>query len=86
MLFTSCFEDNDDSAALASEINDFVWKGMNAAYLYKQEISDLDNDRFNDSDEYASYLNHFTSPENLFESNPAIAVYFITVKETIKST
>ena len=68
MLFTSCFEDIDDNGALASEINDFVWKGMNAAYLYKQEIPDLDNDRFNDSEEYASYLNDYTSPENLFES------------------
>ena len=68
LLFTSCFEDNDDNGALASEINDFVWKGMNAAYLYKQEISDLDNDRFNDSDEYASYLNNYNSPEDLFES------------------
>lgn len=68
MLFTSCFEDNDDNGALASEINDFVWKGMNASYLYKQEISDLDNNRFNDSEEYASYLNSYNSPENLFES------------------
>ncbi len=68
LLFSSCFEDIDDNGALASEINDFVWKGMNAAYLYKQEIPDLDNDRFNDSEEYASYLNDYTSPENLFES------------------
>ena len=68
LLFTSCFEDNDDNGALASEINDFVWKGMNAAYLYKQEISDLYNNRFNDSEEYASYLNSYNSPENLFES------------------
>ena len=50
LLFTGCFEDNDDNGASASEINDFVWKGMNAAYLYKEEVSDLDNDRFNDSD------------------------------------
>ena len=68
LLFTSCFEDNDDNGASASEINDFVWKGMNAAYLYKQEISDLDNDRFNDSDEYTGYLNNYNSPEDLFES------------------
>lgn len=68
LLFSSCFEDNDDNGAFASEINDFVWKGMNAAYLYKQEISDLDNNRFNDSDEYASYLNNFITPENLFET------------------
>ena len=68
MLLTSCFEDNDDNGASASEINDFVWKGMNAAYLYKEEISDLENDRFNDSDEYAGYLNNYNSPEDLFES------------------
>ena len=68
LLFTSCFEDNDDNGASASEINDFVWRGMNAAYLYKQEISDLYNERFNDSDEYASYLNNYNSPEDLFES------------------
>lgn len=68
MLFTSCFEDNDDNGALASEITDFVWKGMNASYLYKQEISDLDNNRFDDPEEYASYLNSYNSPENLFES------------------
>ena len=68
MIFQSCFEDNDDNGAFASEINDFVWKGMNAAYLYKQEIFDLSNDRFDSSDEFANYLNNFESPEILFES------------------
>tara|TARA_B000000477_G_scaffold71438_1_gene59947 strand:+ start:8170 stop:9603 length:1434 start_codon:yes stop_codon:yes gene_type:complete len=64
----SCFEDDDDLGAYTSEINDFVWKGMNAAYLYKQEIFDLSNNRFDSSDEYANYLNNFESPEILFES------------------
>jgi C-terminal processing protease CtpA/Prc len=41
---------------------------MNAAYLYKQEIFDLSNNRFDSSDEYANYLNNFESPEILFES------------------
>ena len=68
VIFQSCFEDNDDSGAFASEINDFVWKGMNAAYLYKQEIFDLSNDRFDSSDEFANYLNNYESPEILFES------------------
>ena len=64
----SCFEDDDDLGAYTSEINDFVWKGMNAVYLYKQEIFDLSNNRFDSSDEYANYLNNFESPEILFES------------------
>lgn len=68
LILLSCFEDNDDNGAYASEINDFVWKGMNAAYLYKEEINDLSNDRFNDSEEYTSYLNNYQYPEQLFES------------------
>ena len=68
VIFQSCFEDNDDNGAFASEINDFVWKGMNAAYLYKQEIFDLSNDRFDSSDEFTNYLNNYESPEILFES------------------
>ena len=68
VIFQSCFEDNDDNGAFASEINDFVWKGMNAAYLYKQEIFDLSSDRFDSSDEFTNYLNNYESPEILFES------------------
>ena len=67
-IFLSCFEDDDDNGAYASEINDFIWKGMNAAYLYKADIIDLSNDRFNDSEEYVSYLNGYEYPEQLFES------------------
>ncbi|WP_299224481.1 S41 family peptidase [uncultured Psychroserpens sp.] len=68
MVFTSCFEDRDDNAISASEINDFVWKGMNAAYLYKAEIPDLANDRFSSDEAYGNYLNSFSTPESLFES------------------
>ena len=67
-LFTSCFEDQDDNAISASEINDFVWKGMNAFYLYKSDIPDLANDRFSSNSEYADYLNSFSQPPALFES------------------
>lgn len=65
---TSCFEDLDDNAIATSEINDFVWKGMNAVYLYKPEIPDLANNRFVTNEDYANYLNSFSTPESLFES------------------
>ena len=68
LTFQSCFEDNDDNGAYASEINDFVWKGMNAFYLYKQEILDLANDRFDSSTDYANFLKNYETPEILFES------------------
>jgi len=68
LVFTSCFEDNDDNAIATNEINDFVWKGMNAVYLYKDEIPDLADDRFSSNEEYANYLNSFDTPEAIFES------------------
>ena len=64
----SCFEDNDDNTISASEINDFVWNGMNIFYLYKENIPDLADDRFSSNAEYADYLNSFSNPETLFES------------------
>src|SRR5690606_15156657 len=67
-LNTSCFEDQDDNAISASEINDLVGKAMNAGYLYKAEIPDLANVRFTSTEEYSDYLNSFSAPEDLFES------------------
>lgn len=67
-LTTSCYEDQDDNAISSSEISDFVWKGMNAFYLYKDFIPDLANDRFSSNEAYESYLNSFPGPEELFES------------------
>lgn len=67
-VLTSCFEDLDDNAIESVEINDFVWKGMNAVYAYKDTITDLQNDRFNTNDEYRNYLNDYATPEDLFES------------------
>ena len=64
-----CFKDNNDIPIATSKINDFVWKGMNLFYLYKDDVPDLANNRFsNNNSEYAEYLNSFQSPENLFES------------------
>ena len=68
IILFSCFEDSDDNIVFASNINDFVWKGMNASYLYKQNIEDLANNRFSSSEEYTDFLNLFENPENLFES------------------
>ena len=68
LTFTNCFEDRDDNVVAASEINDFVWKAMNATYLYKSEVPDLANNRFNSDEEYSAYLNNFSSPESIFES------------------
>ena len=64
----SCFEDDDDSISNSTEIKDFVWKGMNFAYLYKENSADLANNRFSNNNEYQSYLDGFETPETLFEN------------------
>lgn len=68
-MFTSCFEDNDDVLRISGvqEINDFIWKGMNAFYVYKADVADLANDRFSSNQEYGDFLNSFSSPEAIFE-------------------
>ena len=65
-LVTSCFEDQDDNPISATDISDFVWKGMNAFYLYKDFKPDLANNRFSSNEEFTSYLNEYTGPEELF--------------------
>ncbi|MBU2950041.1 carboxyl-terminal protease [Tamlana agarivorans] len=68
-LTISCFEDLDDQITTTNEINDFVWSGMNHFYLYKDNVPNLANNRFSISTgEYASYLDGFSNPEDLFES------------------
>jgi carboxyl-terminal processing protease len=68
LVLYSCYDDIDDNGAFASEINDFVWKGMNLAYLYKDNISDLSNNRFSSDSDYGNYLNSYETPEYLFEN------------------
>ncbi|MAD98595.1 MAG: peptidase S41 [Flavobacteriaceae bacterium] len=50
------------------QVHDFVWKGLNAYYLWQKDIPDLQDNRFNNQTELNSYLQSFSSPEILFES------------------
>jgi len=64
LLFTSCFEDKDDNPIVTLDINNFVYRGMDAFYLYRDQVEKLIEDRANDQ----TYLNSFNTPEALFES------------------
>lgn len=71
-LNTSCFNDKDDDPVIKNneynEVNDFVYKAMNAVYLYKSHIPNLANNRFTSNEAYINYLNEYSEPEELFES------------------
>ena len=67
---TGCFDDNDDVIQPASitDIGDFVWKGMNGYYLYKDNVPDLADDKFATQGDLNNYISGFSSPETLFEN------------------
>lgn len=68
ITLTSCFKDQDDYPVVSQDINDFVWKGLNTFYLYKDYIPDLSDARFGSDSDYQNYLSDFSKPEDLFYS------------------
>lgn len=64
--FSNCSK--EDEIPTDVEVNDFVWKAMNAYYLHQDKISDLSDRRFNSQPELNNYLRSFTSPNDLFTS------------------
>ncbi|QNJ98529.1 S41 family peptidase [Constantimarinum furrinae] len=68
-LFTSCFEDRDDTLQVASalEIQNFIYRGLNFFYLYKADTPELANDAFASSEDLDAFLSTFTTPEDLFD-------------------
>lgn len=70
LLFTSCFEDMDDKISQAStlEIQNFIYRGLNYFYLYKEDVPKLANDAFVSEEEKNNFLKSFDSPESLFDN------------------
>lgn len=68
LLFTSCFEDQDDNSVTAStqEIQNFIYRGLNFFYLYKADTPELADDVFANQGELNDFLNNYDTPEALF--------------------
>lgn len=60
----SC-EDMDDNAV---PVNDFIWKGLNLYYLWQEDVPNLADDRFATQEDLNSFLEAYSTPENLFRS------------------
>ena len=79
-LFSSCSKDDEVVSPkepeseltiegnLDLEIKDFIWKGMNFWYLYKEYKPKLQDDAFSTEREYITYLDQWNSPENFFDN------------------
>lgn len=63
--FTSCEKSNSFNADV--EVQDFVWKGMNAFYLWQDQVPDLADTRFSSQSQLNAYLEGFPNPADLFQ-------------------
>lgn len=72
MIFTAlgCNDDLDDVVrpATATEISDFVYRGLNFWSLYKEDVPELANDFFENDNTRLDFLSQFDSPEAAFSA------------------
>ncbi|CAM1348475.1 S41 family peptidase [Tenacibaculum crassostreae] len=66
LVIVSCSEKDDTPKEI--EVQDFVWKGLNAYYLWQDLVPDLSDRRFGNDQELYSYLSGYDNPANLFYS------------------
>lgn len=66
MLFQSCEDNTENDVPSGLEINDFVWKGMNLYYLWQEDVTDLDDQRFANQNELNEFLRGYPDPAVLF--------------------
>ena len=64
-LIYSCSKQEEIPADV--QVNDFIWKGLNAYYLHQDQIPDLSDRRFSSQIELNNYLQGFTATD-LFSS------------------
>ncbi|MFY0604339.1 MAG: peptidase S41 [Flavobacteriaceae bacterium] len=66
LLLYNCSKTEDVPADL--QINDFVWKGLNAYYYWQNEMPDLSDTRFSSQNQINSFISNYDTPDNLFYS------------------
>ncbi|MTH17282.1 S41 family peptidase [Flavobacterium sp. LC2016-01] len=73
----SCEDQDDVEAPATLQVNDFIWKGLNAVYLWQADVPNLADDRFSSQAELNSYLSGYSDPKELFQDllNKPISKY-----------
>ncbi len=69
-VFINCTDDIDDNLrpATTAEVADFILRGLNFWSVYKADVPDLANDRFENEAERQEFLEQFDSPEQAFDA------------------
>jgi C-terminal processing protease CtpA/Prc len=58
----------EEELVINNEIIDFIWKGMNENYYWQADVADLRDEKDDNFENYASFLNSFSDPEEFYEA------------------
>src|SRR5690554_5743749 len=64
----SCTKDDEYKVPREIEVQDFVWKGLNLYYLWKDDVPNLTDDRFDSQEQLNNFLKGYPNPTDLFNS------------------
>ncbi len=64
--FSNCSK--TESIPADVKINNFVWKGLNAYYLWQKDVANLSDVRFSSQNQLNNFLRGYDSPKDLFQS------------------
>jgi C-terminal processing protease CtpA/Prc len=67
-LVFSCQIQDELSVPKNLDSRNFVWKGMNLYYLWQDQVSNLQDNRFGNQSELNTFLSQYESPISLFQS------------------
>ncbi|MDO6854324.1 S41 family peptidase [Cellulophaga lytica] len=74
LFLASCDKNDDDGGetpqviTLNNEVNEFIWKGLNYWYYWQPDVNALADTKDDDQDAFYTYLNNYSSPEDLFDA------------------
>lgn len=73
-FFFGCSKDDEvienptDKVTLNNKVNNFVWKAMNSWYNWQEDVPSLADNKDDNINEYYTFLNSYSSPDELFKS------------------
>lgn len=66
---SSTTSDSDtNEVTLTTEINDFIWDGLNQYYYWQEEVENLADSQVNNTTDYINFLNSENDPSDFFYS------------------
>ncbi|MBC7523410.1 MAG: peptidase S41 [Flavobacterium sp.] len=65
---SNCAIKDDLNVPESVQVNNFVWKGLNLYYLWQADVTNLDDNRFENQSQLNDFLSGYSDPKVLFNS------------------